>query len=303
MTRQTFRPPVQIYLGIVAVLIAATALFGSPQEPPSQENKDKNASEAAANAEEQARREAERVIRGIEMEMLIDDKWTKVERIEKPLLFYSEPTRNNDRGSVWGWGRKGRPVALVELFQDTNVRTRWVFALCNTSGGKIRASRAGAPWWRENDSASELKDVPSAGAPAAEAPLRQRQLKLLAQKFTGHQFWDPDNSRYELRLLKRPLCTYRDEPGGVLEGGLFTLANGTNPEILLFIEARVDSKNSSKHVWQYTVGRLAHAELHLEYDGKEVFEAPRANNKISAPDQPYWCDYISLARDAGPREP
>lgn len=303
MTRQPFRPPVRPALGIAALLIAATALAGSPSEPPSPEKKDKSAAEAATNAEEQARREAEQVIRGIEMEMLIEDKWTKVERIEKPLLFYSEPTRNNDRGSVWGWGRKGRPVALLELYQDTNVRTRWVFAICNTSGGKLRANRAGSPWWRENDSATERKDLPGAPAPAAEAPLRQRQLKLLAQKFTAHQFWDPDNSRYELRLLKRPLYMYRDEAGGLLEGGLFTLANGTNPEIVLFLEARVDPKNSSKRLWQYAVGRLAHAELHLQYDGKEIFDAARANNRTSAPNQPYWVDYIYPARDAEPREP
>src|SRR2546421_500871 len=83
--------------------------------------------------------------------------------------------------------------------------------------------QADAPWWGENSSAAELQDIPSAPVPAAEAPQRQRQMKLLAQKFTGHQFWDPMNTRYELRRLERPLYTYRDEAGGVLEGGLFTL--------------------------------------------------------------------------------
>jgi hypothetical protein len=204
--------------------------------------------------------------------------------------------------SVWGWARKGRPLALLELYRGASNRTSWVFAICNTSGRKLRARRAGAPWWRANDSASELKDIPGAAAPAAETPLRQRQLKLLAQKFTGHEFWDPDNSRYELRLLKQPLYTYRDEANGVLDGGLFTLANGTNPEILLFIEARGDPKHRSKTVWQYTVGRLAHAELHLEYDGKEVFDAPRGN-RLSASDQPYWLGFINAALDAEPRKP
>jgi hypothetical protein len=128
---------------------------------------------------------------------------------------------------------------------------------------------------------------------------RSRQLKQLAQKFTGHQFWDPNNSRYELRRIERPLHTYRDEAGGLLEGGLFALANGTNPEILLFVEARVDPKDKSRAVWQYAVGRLAHAELHLDYDGKEIFSAPRGG-ALSGRDKPYWVDFIPAAPDAGP---
>jgi hypothetical protein len=302
MTRQTLQPPVKSCLGITALLIVSTALVSAPPESSSEAKKDKTTPADETKTEEQFRRKAEQVVRTIDLEILSDDQWTKVERIEKPLLFYSDPTRNNDRGSVWGWGRKGRPVALLELFQGENNRTRWAVGICNTSGGKLRARRAGAPWWRANDSAAELKAIPGASAPSAEALVRQRQLKLLAQKFTAHEFWDPDNSRYQLRLLKRPLCTYRDEDRGVLDGGLFILANGTNPEIPLFIEARVDPKNSSKRIWQYTLGRLAHAELHLEYDGKEVFEAPRGN-KVSASNQPYWFSFIPAALDAEPEKP
>ena len=302
MMRQTLPAPIKTCLGFLALLIVTTFLGGSPLEPPSEAKKDKSEPGAGTKAEEQARRDAEQVVRGIDLEILSDDKWVRVERIEKPLLFYEEPTRDNDRGSVWGWGRKGRPVALLELFRGANFRTSWTFAICNTSGGKVRARRADALWWRENDSESELKDIPGAPAPAAEAAVRQRQLKLLAEKFTAHEFWDPNNTRYELRLLKRPLCTYRDEAAGVLDGGLFTLANGTNPEIMLFIEARVDPKNGSKPVWQYTVGRLAHAELHLEHNGKEVFEAPRGN-KVSGADQPYWLGFFRAALDADSDKP
>jgi hypothetical protein len=287
---------------IAAILVLSTAIAGSPAGSSSEPKKDKTERGAGANADEQSRREAEQLVRGIELEILSGDKWTEVGRIEKPLLYYGEPTRNNDRGGVWGWGAKGRPVALLELFQDTNVRTRWVFAVCNTSGGKLRARRAGAPWWQENDSAAELKHIPGAPAPAADAALRQRQLKLLAQKFTGHEFWDPDNTRYELRRLTQPLCRYRDEATGILDGALFALANGTNPEIMVFVEARVDPKNSSKTAWQYAVGRLAHAELHLEYDGKEVFRAPRGD-KVSASNAPYWLGLISAALNADPRKP
>jgi hypothetical protein len=301
MTPQATQRPMKTYLAIAALLAASAALIGSPSGPPPDAKNEKTDQSSESKANEQTRRAAERVVRDIEIEIRSDDKWTKVERIKDPLLYYGEPTRGHDRGSVWGWGPKGRPVALLELWQNVDSRAIWYFTICNTSGGKLRARHADAPWWDENDSAAELKDIPGAPA-AADASLRQRQVKLLAQKFTGHEFWDPANTRYELRLLKRPLYTYRDEANGLLEGGLFTLANGTNPEIMFFLEARVDPKNNSKPVWQFTAGRLAHAELHLEYNGKEVYDAPRGN-RVSGSNQPYWLGFLNTALDAESEKP
>jgi hypothetical protein len=58
--------------------------------------------------------------------------------------------------------------------------------------------------------------------------------------------------------------------------------------------ARIDPKDASKAAWQYGVGRLDHAELHMEYDGKEVFEAPRGN-RLSGSDKSYWLGFINTA--------
>jgi hypothetical protein len=281
----------RISLGVTFLIAALSVLSfasGAGQEPP-EAKKDESV------PDEQYRRDAEKVVGGIELEMLSGDRWDKVKRIEKPLLYYGDPTRNNDRGSVWAWGEKGRPVAVLELYRGVINRTKWVAVICNTSGGKLRAKRGGEPWWLANDSASELKDVAGAPVPAADAAQRQRQLKQLAGKFAGHEFWDPDNTRYDLRRLDRPLHTYRDEDAGILDGALYTLANGTNPEILLFVEAR--TKDGAK-AWRFTTGRLAHAELHLEYDGKEVFTAPRADReRLTAPDKPYWLSFIESQAD------
>jgi hypothetical protein len=223
------------------------------------------------------RKAAEQLADSLELESLQSGTWVKAKRIDRPLLLYSDDTRGDDRGSVWGWGEKGRPLALFEIFQKVNNRAVWTFCICNTSGGRLRAGRAGGPWWLENDSDIAFKDVPSAPPVATEPALRQRQMKLLAQNFTAHEIWEPNNTRYDLRRLDRPLHSYRDEEAGIAEGGLFAFANGTNPELLLFIEARQTKAKVSKPVWQFGVGRSAYAELHLEYDGREVHSAPRGN--------------------------
>jgi hypothetical protein len=254
----------------------------------------------APDEQSEIRKAAEQLADSLELEALQGETWVKAKRIDRPLLLYSDDTRGDDRGSLWAWGDKGRPLALFEIFQKVNNRTIWTFCICNTSGGKLRAGRMGAPWWLENDSDIAFKDVPAAPPVGAESALRQRQMKLLAQNFTAHEIYNPNNTRYDLRRLDRPLHSYRDEDAGIVEGGLFTFANGTNPEILLFIEARQAKDRASKPVWQFGVGRSANAELHLEYGGKEVYSAPRGNY-VSGRDKPFWTSALEFTPPAAVR--
>ena len=59
------------------------------------------------------------------------------------------------------------------------------------------------------------------------------------------------------------------------------------------MEARA-GKDGAKPAWQSATGRPAHAELHMAFDGKEVFDAPRGT-RLSGPDKPYWLGFITVA--------
>jgi len=266
---------------LLAVFLAAAA-FACPGAGRAQ----------AADEASEIRKAAEQLVGGLDVESHLGGAWVKVKRIDRPLLLFSDDTRADDRGSLWAWGDTGRPVALFEIFQKTTSRSIWTTGICNTSGGKLRAGRLGAPWWLENDSDIAFKDIPAAPPVAAEPALRQRQMKLLAQNFTAHEIYNPNNTRYDLRRLDRPLHAYRDE-AGIVDGGLFAFANGTNPEILLFIEARRSKDRASRPVWQFGVGRSANAELHLEYEGKEVYWAPRGN-VVSGRNKPFWTSTLEF---------
>lgn len=134
--------------------------------------------------------------------------------IAKPALTYTDPARKNSDGSVWVWPAKGRPRAAVELFAS-QYDHQWMHAITLVSDDLVELNIPGAQQWRPKSSGltwTDLAEPVSEGAPA-----RLRQMKALARRFKSHEFWDPKNSRYELRLLVSPLHRYEDDDD-VLDG-------------------------------------------------------------------------------------
>lgn len=291
-------------------LVALAAVFSFGFELAAQEKAAKEATDKIEKSdveqgddEREATREAvaraTAIVDKIEVETLVGKEWVPQPMREKPLLILSDPTRFDARGTIWAWGDKGRPVVVNEIFYEptkSKDNDFWVIVSYNASGTKLRATREGRSWWIENNSTLKFNDLSSGPEPATSNGGRQRQIKSLAGKFTAHEFWDPDNSRFELRLIERPLLTYSDPDKGIVDGALFTFANGTNPEILLFLEVQADPANkNSKGKFRYGVGRLSHAEIHLAYDGKEIFMEQRGYN-LSGPDKAYFLDTIKGAK-------
>ena len=110
-------------------------------------------------------------------------------------------------------------------------------------------------------------------------------MKEISRRFESHEFWDPDNSRFELRLLIQPVHRYSDESQSVIDGAVFVLAHDTNPEILVQLEAHGDVNDAH---WKVSFSRLGSAELHVLLDGKEFRTAPRTPNVVGESTDPYW---------------
>lgn len=238
-------------------------------------------------SEEELRRRAALLASDIGVESLRGDRWVAAEGSPEPLMYFGEPTRNNSNGSVWIWGKSGRPAAVMELYQPSDRPTDWIAVVNNLSGGKARASRGGRNWWRENQSALATGPMPEAPEVADQPRQRLRQMRMMAERFSAHEFWDPNNSRFELRLLPQPIARYSDEGNGLVDGTMFVLANGTNPEVVLLIEAR--KEGTGKTVWNYGLARMGHAKIHVSIGDKEVWTVARVGDVPS--DGSYWLDY------------
>jgi len=267
------------FLTVGVGLLLAGALPAAPDAP----DQAKDGEPKADEHESEIQLAARTIVEGIKMTALMGDERQRLELLKQPVLRYGDLARNNDKGTVWVWQRSGRPQAVMELFRGDGSRV-WVHAIHSLSADALDGDfGALAPHWTPPREAVQWKDLAAAQSPAGRPAARARQIKDLAQRFTAHEFWDPNNSRFELRLLVQPACKYSDPEGGLLDGALFLLCHATNPEVVLLIEA-VQEDGGPK--FRYALARLGHAELHVAFEGKEVWRQERAG--IIKPTDPYW---------------
>ncbi|MFM9962149.1 MAG: hypothetical protein ACKV2Q_13090 [Planctomycetaceae bacterium] len=207
-----------------------------------------------------------------------------IELLPNPLLTYGDAARNNEAGTLWTWGKSGRPVAFLELYRNIGKDQPWVHALTLTSPELIQLDAPTGQRWTPKKSHFVLKDVPDSPEVGVQPVIRLRQMKEISRRFEAHQFWDPDNSRFEMRLLVQPVHRYHDEASKLIDGAVFVLAHGTNPEVLLQIEAHAGEPSR----WRYSLVRLGSAEMHVLLDGKEVWTEARTPGVVGQPVDPYW---------------
>ena len=72
-----------------------------------------------------------------------------------------------------------------------------------------------------------------------------------------------------------------------MDGAIFAYANGTNPELLLLLEAR--RQGDSPPGWWYAAARLGRAELILKLGPRDVWSAPILERGLTLnPADPYY---------------
>ena len=221
----------------------------------------------------------------------------EVPLVDRPLLTYGDSARANKNGTLWAFGASGRPLAFLELYQDNAANPRWVHAVTLTGSSLVTMKTPVAAAWSPAETQIAPAAIPQAQAPLDREQRRTRQLKELARRFTAHEFWDPDNSRFELRLLEQPVHRYKDTDAGIQDGAAFVVAHGTNPEVILLIEALGETLDSAR--WHYSLARLGSAELHVELDGKEVWKQGRTPGIVGQPIDPYWLFVTPVEIPAG----
>jgi hypothetical protein len=98
-------------------------------------------------------------------------------------------------------------------------------------------------------------------------------MRDLRKRFAAHER-ETSEGRIELRPLTSPLYRYEDAANAVVDGAIFSFANGTNPEVLLLLEAH---KTKDAQVWRYSLVQMTGAAVAVQLDGKQVWQRGEAD--------------------------
>jgi len=197
----------------------------------------------------------------------------KVTLMTEPVIRWTNPLGGQRaRGEIFLWTDAGLPAAIVSIneFTDAAGRIHGEQEWCSLAAGPLVAD--GPNHWSPAAGVLTPGPVPDADAPAETAARRLRQMRELAERFAGEKTTRAGVTR-RLRLVPRPI--YRYEPQGndvvILDGALFALAEATDPEALLALEAR---RTGTGHVWHFAFARMNSVRLTASYQGKQIWDAP-----------------------------
>lgn len=212
--------------------------------------------------------------------------------INEPAMRWTNQLNRRFYGDVYVWTWQGRPEVVASITHVYGARRARETEIQSLSAERPRLLLDGEPVWTPSQPGVRLQPLPDATAPASTPAGRLRQMRRLASQFsvTG-QYGD---EREELRLLRTPVYRYEKDDSQWLDGALFALAKGTDPDAFLLLEARVvngrsDAASRPRYEWSFALARFTGNALRAQYGGEEVWRAERLETRrIRDPRQPYF---------------
>lgn len=209
-----------------------------------------------------------------------------------PVLQYTNPERGfSQHGAIFVWTLNGRPMCIGSIWSNTpadDPQQRWVaHELHSLHAGRLRShheprrgKRGPVPQWVTEQPGITWNQLTGAPRPADKPALRLVQMRRLAEEFTASISGLANEADRELRLLAKPLYRYPSDVSGAMDGALFAFVQGTDPEVLLLIEAHEPGG------WSYGIARFTHAVAAVSRNGQTVWDCPKAEMYVGG--NPYF---------------
>ena len=80
----------------------------------------------------------------------------------EPIYRFDDPARQFSDGTIWAWGRSGRPAALLTLAKERASAGgfQWLAELTSLAPGPISATITDLPRWEPSGAGIVLNDFP-----------------------------------------------------------------------------------------------------------------------------------------------
>ncbi len=225
-----------------------------------------------------------------------DEKFTM---LPQAVFRHSQPVRGDDIGAVYLWvDRDKRPAVLGTTFAFTlqdDLRSV-VHEFHSLANQPIEAQWRNRPHWQSPVPGLKWQAVPKAPPADKTAMGRQRQAREIMRRFQAESI-DHKGSRWELRLLAKPIYQFDvEQPTTVIGGSLNVFCQGTDPELILAVEAQ---KANDEFVWHYAAANFTDYALKLRLDDKEVWTCKEYS---ASQNSPYWVESVTRERLSKPKE-
>lgn len=185
----------------------------------------------------------------------------KLDLQHKPVFRWTNPIQKSKDGVIFIWTHQGRPEAMVGVF--TYDKSRFSREFQSVSRSSLVAVHKKQPVWHPSSAGVERKAVPDAPTPAAS--IRQRQMKALPGRFTASV--GKNKHRRKIRLLTQPIYRYEPKDSKLRDGALLAFVQGTDPELLLLLEAWPDGTNYES---RYGLARMISVSIEARYRNQVV---------------------------------
>jgi hypothetical protein len=221
------------------------------------------------------------------------DEEQLAELVPNPVFRYSDEERAIPDATLWVWTRDGRPVAFQKIEGNNHGGGQaWTICFASLSEGLIRVDWMMSRKYAARKPGVTFNPIPRAEAPADNFRARTAQLKALKERFTGRLNVNNDGTGgAETRTMPKPLFEYADPETKLPLGAIFGMTStGTNPDLLLLIEARRD--DDGKPRWEYAHARMTSNSVRVRLDDVDVW----AEEGVSSAAFENWIFYF-LRRD------
>jgi hypothetical protein len=246
------------------MFLAATALLAAADDaPPAKPADEQVEKERSAKALELCRKGAK------EYRLCVDDaRRTELELKPDPVLRWSNPAVGSIHGGVFLWTHEGRPAAVASIFKWFHPRTEMAFEVHSLSTERLLGIMEAKEVWKSSRSGVEYKTVPGAPVPAGSPAARLVQMRTMSSEFVAEKTDRDDDSKQRMRLLTQPVFRYSSKAADVRDGAMFAFVQGTDPEVLLLLEAQ---GTKSDAVWKFALARMNSTAFSVTYKDKEAW--------------------------------